>query len=123
MQRADGHSWEELPGPTEPRAPTAVAEPETDPHRKPDPRRTEPPPVPTLATKTVTGNYLHGSHDLGIFTALGFSDAGLRAAHYEFAQTSGQLTRQLIPVHAGTLAFEQGWFSLIALRGPRPACG
>ena len=122
MQRADGHSWEELPGPTEPRAPTAVAEPETDPHRKPDPRRTEPPPVPTLATKTVTGNYLHGSHDLGIFTALGFSDAGLRAAHYEFAQTSGQLTGQFIPVHAGTLALEQGWFSSIALRGPRPVC-
>mgnify|MGYP005749444617 CR=1 FL=1 len=71
---------------------------------------------------TVTGNYPHGSHDLGIFTALGFSDAGLRAAHDDFAQTSGQLTRQLIPVHAGTLAFEQGWFSLIALRGPRPVC-
>ena len=32
------------------------------------------------------------------------------------------LTRQLIPVHAGKLAFEQGWFSLIALRGPRPVC-
>ena len=59
---------------------------------------------------------------MGIFTALGFSDAGLSAAHYEFAQTRGQLTRQLKPVHAGKLAFEQGWFSLIALRGPRPVC-
>ena len=38
----------------------------------------------------------------------------------EQAQTRGQLTRQLIPVLAGMLAFEQGWFSLIALRGPRP---
>ena len=72
-----GTSWEELPGPTEPRAPTAVAEPETDPHRKPDPRRTEFPPVPTLAMNIVTGNYPHGSPGLGIFTALGFRMKGL----------------------------------------------
>ena len=58
----------------------------------------------------------------GHFHRFGFSDEGLSAAHYEFAQTRGQLTGQLIPVHAGELAFERGWFSLIALRGPRPVC-
>ena len=58
----------------------------------------------------------------GYFHRFGFSDVGLSAAHYEFAQTSGQLKGQLKPVHAGELAFEQGWFSSIALRGPRPVC-
>ena len=77
VQRVDGHKLEELTGPREPRAPTAIAEPETDSRRKPHPRRTEPPPVPTLAMNIVIAQLSTRESRLGIFTALGFRMNGL----------------------------------------------
>ena len=122
MQRADGHKLGGAAG-------TDRAESTHSSRRAGD--RSTPETRPTPDRTTARADTCHEHCDwqlstresrLGHFHRFGFSDAGLRAAHDDFAQTSGQLTRQLIPVHAGTLAFEQGWFSLIALRGPRPVC-
>ena len=79
VQRVDGHKLEELTGPRAPRVPTAIAEPETDSRRKPHPRRTEPPPVPTLAMNIVIAQLSTRESRLpvGIFTAWGFRMNGL----------------------------------------------